>query len=178
MPSCSSIFREAIENAGRILKETRCQAVKLEGGMEQAEVIEALASSGIPVMAHVGLRPQNVHRLGGYSIQRDREELLADAKAAESSGAFAIVLECIPAEIADEITEELSIPTIGIGAGAGCDGQILVMHDLLGLSDHTPRFVQNFMSGQPTIKAGLKAFVDAVKDGEYPSDEESYADAP
>ena len=125
---------KAIENAGRVLKETSCQAVKLEGGVDQAEVIEALVSAGIPVMAHVGLRPQSVHRLGGYRVQRDREQLLADAKAADQAGAFRVVLECIPADIAREITAAVSIPTIGIGAGADCDGQVLVLHDLLGLT--------------------------------------------
>ena len=128
---------KAIENAGRILKETRCQAVKLEGGVEQAEVISALVSAGIPVMAHCGLCPQSVHQLGGYRVQRDERQLLADAQAAEHSGAFAIVLECIPAETAARITAAVRIPTIGIGAGAGCDGQILVLNDLLGLGSAT-----------------------------------------
>ncbi len=123
---------KAIESAGRILKETRCQAVKLEGGVAQAEVIAGLVSAGIPVMAHCGLQPQSIHRLGGYRVQRNEEQLLADAQAAQHSGAFAIVLECIPAELADRITAAVNIPTIGIGAGAGCDGQILVLHDLLG----------------------------------------------
>ena len=126
---------KAIENAGRILKETRCQAVKLEGGAEQAETIAALVSAGIPVMAHCGLRPQSVHQLGGYSVQRDERELLADAKAAEQAGAFAIVLECIPREHRQENHREVAIPTIGIGAGADCDGQVLVLHDLLGHDD-------------------------------------------
>ena len=166
---------KAIENAGRILKETRCQAVKLEGGMEQAEVIEALASSGIPVMAHVGLRPQNVHQLGGYSIQRNREELLADAKAAESSGAFAIVLECIPAEIADEISEALSIPTIGIGAGAGCDGQILVMHDLLGLTPgRTPRHVKVYADLKDQVIGAVTQYRDEVRGGTFPDDRQTF----
>ena len=113
---------KAIENAGRILKETRCQAVKLEGGAEQAEVIAALVSAGIPVMAHCGLRPQSVHQLGGYRVQRDERQLLADAQAAEHAGAFSIVLECIPAEAAARITAAVKIPTIGIGAGSSCDG--------------------------------------------------------
>ena len=124
---------KAIENAGRILKETRCQAVKLEGGIEQAEVISALVAAGIPVMAHCGLRPQSIHQLGGYRVQRDERQLLADAQAAEHSGAFAIVLECIPPSGRPDHRRD-DIPTIGIGAGAGCDGQVLVLNDLLGLA--------------------------------------------
>ena len=143
---------KAIESAGRILKETRCQAVKLEGGVEQAEVIAALVSAGIPVMAHCGLRPQNVRQLGGYRVQRDERQLLADAQAAEHSGAFAVVLECIPAEIAARITASVAIPTIGIGAGAGCDGQILVLHDLLGLDPgRVPRHVKAYANLKETV---------------------------
>src|SRR5262249_42652349 len=134
---------KAIENAGRILKETRCQAVKLEGGEAQADVIAALVSAGIPVMAHCGLRPQSVHQMGGYKVQRDEEQLLHDAAAVQEAGAFAVVLECIPASIAAKITQQLAIPTIGIGAGSPCDGQILVTNDLLGLtSGYVPRFVK------------------------------------
>ena len=166
---------KAIENAGRILKETRCQAVKLEGGMEQAEVIEALSSSGIPVMAHVGLRPQNVHCLGGYSVEKDRQKVLADAKAAESSGAFAIVLECIPEDIANEITQALSIPTIGIGAGAGCDGQILVMHDLLGLTTgRVPRHVKVYADLKDQVVRAVTQYRDEVRDGQFPGDEQTF----
>src|SRR5687767_2079172 len=123
-------IHKAIENAGRILKETRCQAVKLEGGADQADVIAGLVAAGIPVMGHIGLRPQSVHQMGGYRVQRDPERLHADAKAAEGAGAFAIVLECIPAPLAAEITGALQIPTIGIGAGSQCDGQVLVTSDL------------------------------------------------
>src|SRR3954464_9914626 len=124
-PSFHLGTHKAIENAGRILKETRCQAVKLEGGVEQADTIAGLVSAGIPVMAHVGLRPQSVHALGGYKVQRDEGRLMNDARAAEDAGAFAIVLECIPSELAAKITKSLRIPTIGIGAGANCDGQVL-----------------------------------------------------
>src|SRR3954447_3857155 len=132
-PSFHLGSHRAIENAGRMLKEARCQAVKLEGGVEQAETIAALVSAGIPVMAHCGLRPQSVHTLGGYKVQRDEKQLIADATAAHEAGAFAIVLECIPRELAKKITEQVAIPTIGIGAGADCDGQVLVLHDLLGI---------------------------------------------
>src|SRR5437868_6381696 len=141
-PSYHLGVHKAIENAGRILKETRCQAVKLEGGADQADVIRGLVSAGIPVMAHVGLRPQSVHGLGGYKVQRDEARLMNDARAAQESGAFAIVLECIPSEIAVKITKTLQIPTIGIGAGADCDGQVLVINDLLGItSGYVPKFV-------------------------------------
>src|SRR5438477_9265832 len=128
-PSFHLGAHKAIENAGRILKETRCQAVKLEGGVEQAETIAALVSAGIPVMAHCGLRPQSIHQLGGYKVQRDEPRLLADAKAAEEAGAFSIVLECIPSGLAEKNTAATAIPTIGIGAGPGCDGQVLVTND-------------------------------------------------
>ncbi len=130
-PSYHLGVHKAIENAGRILKETRCQAVKLEGGADQSEVIRGLVAASIPVIAHVGLRPQSVHVLGGYRVQRDEIALLADARAAEEAGAFAVVLECIPSELAAKITRAVKIPTIGIGAGDQCDGQVLVINDLL-----------------------------------------------
>lgn len=166
---------KAIENAGRILKETRCQAVKLEGGVEQSEVIAALVSAGIPVMAHCGLRPQSVHLLGGYKVQRDEARLLADAEAAERSGAFAIVLECIPASIAARITRQVKIPTIGIGAGAECDGQVLVVNDLLGLaSEYVPRFVKKYADLQTTITNAVTQYRDEVRSGEFPGKEQSF----
>ncbi len=166
----------AIENAGRILKETRCQAVKLEGGVEQAEVISALVSAGIPVMAHCGLRPQNIHQLGGYRVQRDERQLLADAQAAEISGAFAIVLECIPAETAARITASVKIPTIGIGAGAGCDGQVLVLNDLLGLNPgRVPRHVKAYANLKETIVEAVAQFRDEVREGKFPGEEHAFS---
>ncbi len=166
---------KAVEFAGRILKETRCQAVKLEGGAEQADVIQALVSAGIPVMAHVGLRPQSVHQLGGYKVQRDEEKLLVDARAAQEAGAFGIVLECIPTAHAEKITAELKIPTIGIGAGAGCDGQVLVTHDLLGLtSGYVPRFVKQYANLAATISTTVAQFRDDVRAGEFPGPEQSF----
>jgi 3-methyl-2-oxobutanoate hydroxymethyltransferase len=166
---------KAIENAGRILKESRCQAVKLEGGVEQAETIAALVSAGIPVMAHCGLRPQSVHQLGGYRVQRDERELLADAKAAERAGAFAIVLECIPRGIAKKISQEIVIPTIGIGAGADCDGQVLVLHDLLGItSGYVPKFVKAFADLKGEIKRAITEYRDEVRDGTFPAKEHGY----
>ncbi len=166
---------KAIENAGRILKETRCQAVKLEGGAEQAETIAALVSAGIPVMAHCGLRPQNVHQLGGYRVQRDEGALMNDAQAAVAAGAFAMVLECIPAEIAHTITQAVAIPTIGIGAGPDCDGQVLVLHDLLGMNvDHVPRFVKSYANLGETITDAIRQFREEVRGGQFPGPEHGY----
>lgn len=166
---------KAIENAGRILKEARCQAVKLEGGAEQAEVIAGLVSAGIPVMAHVGLRPQSVHQMGGYKVQRDEERLMTDALAAESAGAFAIVLECIPESIAAKITDTLRIPTIGIGAGNQCDGQVLVINDLLGLtSGYVPRFVKQYANLQQIISTAITEFREEVRNGTFPAPEQKF----
>ena len=168
-------IHKTIEMAGRVLKETRCQAVKLEGGAEQAEVIQALVSAGIPVMAHVGLRPQSVHTMGGYKVQRDEELLLKDAMAAESAGAFGIVLECIPNELAKKVSEMLKIPTIGIGAGPDCDGQVLVVNDLLGLpSNYVPRFVKQYADLKTTISAAAKEYCQEVKEGVFPSEQHSF----
>ncbi len=166
---------EVVRAAGRILKETRAQAVKLEGAGEQAEVIAALVSAGIPVMAHCGLRPQKVYQLGGYRVQRDHEQLLSDAKGAEQAGAFAIVLECIPAEVAAEITRALAIPTIGIGAGAECDGQILVFHDLVGLArGRAPRHVKRYADLAETILQAVTRFRDEVRAGQFPGPDQTF----
>jgi 3-methyl-2-oxobutanoate hydroxymethyltransferase len=167
---------QAIENAGRILKETRCQAVKLEGGADQAEIISGLVSAGIPVMAHCGLRPQNVHLLGGYKVQRDRDRLMREAVEAQEAGAFSVLLECIPAELAAEITAALRVPTIGIGAGAGCDGQVLVFHDVMGLTrDLRPRFVRKYADLSAAIEEAAKAFAKDVRDGSFPTEAESFS---
>jgi 3-methyl-2-oxobutanoate hydroxymethyltransferase len=174
-PSFHLGTHRAIENAGRILKETRCQAVKLEGGVEQAETIAGLVGAGIPVMAHCGLRPQNVHALGGYKVQRDELELMADAKAAAAAGAFAIVLECIPRGIAKKITAEVAVPTIGIGAGADCDGQVLVLHDLLGITTgYMPRFVKAYADLSTEITRAVTQYRDEVRDGGFPAKEHGY----
>jgi 3-methyl-2-oxobutanoate hydroxymethyltransferase len=166
---------KAIENAGRILKETRCQAVKLEGGADQADVIEGLVSAGIPVMGHIGLRPQSVHTMGGYKVQRDAERLHADALAAQEAGAFALVLECIPTPIATEITSRLSIPTIGIGAGAGCDGQVLVLHDLIGLtSGYVPKFVKPYADVKSIIIDAVTRYRDDVRASKFPGPEQQF----
>jgi 3-methyl-2-oxobutanoate hydroxymethyltransferase len=164
---------KAIENAGRILKESRCQAVKLEGGVDQADTIAALVGAGIPVMAHCGLRPQSVNTLGGYRVQRNETELMADAKAAEKSGAFGIVLECIPRAIAKKITDEISIPTIGIGAGPDCDGQVLVLHDLLGMTTgYVPKFVKAYADLKTEITGAVTRYRDEVRDGKFPAKEQ------
>jgi 3-methyl-2-oxobutanoate hydroxymethyltransferase len=167
---------DAVAGASRVLKETRCQAVKLEGGAEQADVIAALVSAGIPVMAHCGLRPQSVHVLGGYKVQRDAERLLADARAAERAGAFAMVLECIPSELAAQITAEVRVPTIGIGAGAGCDGQVLVTPDLLGMTTgYVPRFVRAYADLKTTIHDAVVRYRDDVRSGEFPGASETFS---
>ena len=164
-----------IELAGQLLKECRVQAVKLEGGADQANVIAALTTAGIPVMAHVGLRPQNVHNMGGYKVQRDAERLMADAKAAQDAGAFGIVLECIPAELAGDISQELTIPTIGIGAGAECDGQVLVLHDLLGLTNgFVPKFVKQYADLRSTITAAVTSYCDDVRARKFPTKEQEF----
>lgn len=166
---------KAIENAGRILKQTRCQAVKLEGGADQADTIAALVSAGIPVMAHVGLRPQSVHQVGGYRVQRDRKQLMADAQAAEHAGAFAMVLECVPSEIAEAITAKVSIPTIGIGAGPSCDGQVLVVNDVLGMTTgYVPKFVKAYADMKGEITRAVGEFRDEVREETFPTEQHGY----
>jgi 3-methyl-2-oxobutanoate hydroxymethyltransferase len=157
------------------LKQTRCQAVKLEGGAQQADVIAGLVSAGIPVMAHVGLRPQSVHQLGGYRVQRNEKQLLADASAAQQAGAFSVVLECIPAGLAGQITADLDVPTIGIGAGSNCDGQILVVNDLLGLtSGRVPKFVKQYADLRTTIARAVAAYRDEVRDSTFPGEQQTF----
>lgn len=174
-PTCHLGVHQAIAHAGRILKETRCQAVKLEGGAEQADVIRGLVAAGIPVMAHVGLRPQSVHQMGGYRVQRDEDRLLTDALAAQHAGAFAVLLECIPRSIATKLTQRLQVPTIGIGAGAGCDGQILVLHDMLGLTaGYVPRFARQYVNLSQTIRDAVSQYRDDVREGSFPGDEHSF----
>jgi 3-methyl-2-oxobutanoate hydroxymethyltransferase len=166
--------RTAVEACARILKETGCQAVKLEGTAGQAEVIAGIAAAGIPVMGHVGLRPQAVHQLGGYRVQRDADRLMADAKAAADAGAFAVVLECIPREVARAITEAIQIPTIGIGAGPDCDGQVLVLHDLVGLSlDRVPKFVRAYADAKSSIADGLSRWRSDVENRRFPAQAET-----
>ena len=166
---------QTVMAAGRILKETRCQAVKLEGGADQADVIAALVTAGVPVVAHVGLRPQTVHAMGGYKIQRDLDELVTDAKAAQDAGAFAVVVECVPAAMGKALTEQLTIPTIGIGAGADCDGQVLVCNDMLGLTgDYVPSFVKSYADLGDTIEAAAKKWCEEVREVQFPDADHSF----
>jgi 3-methyl-2-oxobutanoate hydroxymethyltransferase len=169
----------ALSSACRLVKEGGAQAVKLEGGIRVADRIAALARMDVPVMGHVGLTPQSVHKLGGYRVQgrgpRTREAVLADALAVEQAGAFAVVLECVPADLASEVTAKLAIPTIGIGAGAGCDGQVLVMHDLLGLgAGPAPRFVRCYVAMGELAARAARMYADDVRAQKFPSDQESY----
>lgn len=165
----------AIANAGRFLKETGAAAVKLEGGASVSHIIRALTEAGIPVQGHIGLLPQSVHQMGGYRVQRDKDRLLADAREVEAAGAFSVVLEGIPAAISAKITESLNIPTIGIGAGPDCDGQVLVMHDLLGIrTGRLPKFVKQYANLRESAISGIQAYVREVQEGGFPSDTHSY----
>jgi 3-methyl-2-oxobutanoate hydroxymethyltransferase len=168
---------QAMENA-TLLMQAGAQMIKMEGGTWLSDTISMLVERGIPVCAHLGLTPQSVNTFGGFKVQgrtpKEAKSILADAVEIQDAGASLLVLECIPSHLAADISRKLDIPVIGIGAGAGTDAQVLVMHDLLGLSAHTARFVQNFMEGQSTIQGALKAFVEAVKAGEYPKEEHSY----
>ena len=167
--------RETVKAAGKIMKRTGCTAVKLEGGADQADVISALVTAGIPVMAHVGLRPQAVHVMGGYKVQRDLDVLLKDATAAQEAGAFGIVLECIPTDIAATLTEKLSIPTIGIGAGPRCDGQVLVVNDMLGFnSGYVPSFVKTYGNVKETISEAVRQYCEEVRQSAFPDEEHSF----
>ena len=163
---------QAIENAGEILKQTAAPCVKLEGGTSQARTIAALTQADIPVMAHVGLKPQSVHMLGGMNkVQRDHQRLLDDARAAAEAGAFAIVLELIPIDVAAEITETLAIPTIGIGAGPHCDGQVLVAPDMLGMTrDFSPRFLKRYADLHGTISQAASEYLREVQSGAFPTE--------
>jgi 3-methyl-2-oxobutanoate hydroxymethyltransferase len=168
---------DAVRSAIRLVKEGGAHAVKLEGGRSVAASIERIVAAEIPVMGHVGLTPQAVHRMGGMRVQgrgEARERVLADARAVEAAGAFAVVLEGMPTELAREITDTLSIPTIGIGAGPACDGQVLVMHDMLGLSDWTPSFVKQYASLGALAAQAARAFADEVAHGKFPGDEHGY----
>ena len=170
---------EAIRNAGRILKEGGAQSIKLEGGQEMAETVNRIVKSGIPVMGHVGLTPQSVNQLGGYRVQgktiSDAIRLMEDTRALEEAGAYAVVLECVPAALAQMITDRLSIPTIGIGAGAGCDGQVQVLHDFLGLfTDFLPKHARRYANLAETIQDAASQYISDVHLGEFPTDKESY----
>ena len=172
-------YQESIEqakrNAGRMMKDSGAEAVKLEGGVKMGETIKAIVDIDIPVMGHIGLTPQSVHSMGGYKVQKEEERLLADAKAVEEAGAFAVVLECVPRDLSKRITETISIPTIGIGAGPDCDGQVLVIHDLLGLlGTFRPKFVKTYVNLRDEIEKGVKDYIQEVKGGTFPDDAHSF----
>jgi 3-methyl-2-oxobutanoate hydroxymethyltransferase len=169
---------DAVRNAIRLVKEGGAAAVKLEGGTKMASTIERIVCAEIPVMGHVGLTPQAVHRMGGFRVQgrgeAGRIQVLDDALAVQEAGAFAVVLEGIPADLAKEVTAELAIPTIGIGAGVHCDGQVLVMHDLLGLNDWAPSFVKQYANIGAEVSKAARAYADEVKHRKFPDDQHSY----
>lgn len=170
---------DAVYNAGRLIKEGRAHAVKLEGGIEMCDRIEAIVKSSIPVMAHIGLTPQSVNALGGFKVQGKDEKaakaLIEAAKAVEKAGAFAVVLECVPAKLAEIVTKELNIPTIGIGAGAQCDGQVLVYQDMIGMfSGFTPKFVKKYANIGDMMKEAFEEYNKEVKNGSFPSQEHTF----
>ena len=170
---------DAVVNAGRLMKEGRANAVKLEGGAEVCPQIKAITDAGIPVMAHLGLTPQSVNAFGGYKVQGKSEaaakKLIEDAKAIEKAGAFAVVLECVPAKLAEMVSGKLDIPTIGIGAGGGCDGQILVYQDMLGMfADYTPKFVKRFAEVGQVMKGAFADYIKEVQEGSYPAQEHTF----
>ncbi len=170
---------DALRNCGRVMQETGAQAVKLEGGRPMAATVHALVDIGIPVMGHIGLTPQSVHALGGYRVQGRTDEaaarLEADAQALQEAGCFAIVLELVPAAVAERISKALQVPTIGIGAGPGCDGQVLVLPDLLGLNDRfTPKFLKRYADLAGTVRGAVGSFAAEVRAGTYPGPDHSF----
>ena len=179
MPFMSYDTTDKALQSGMALMQAGAQMVKMEGGTWLSETIHQLVERGMPVCAHLGLTPQSVNVFGGYRVQgktpKEAKSILADAVEIQDAGASLLVLECIPAHLAADISSKLDIPVIGIGAGGGTDAQVLVLHDLLGLSERTPKFVENFMVKQDSVQGALKAFVDAVKSGEYPKAEHAYS---
>ena len=167
--------RQAVRSAGRLLKEGGAHAVKLEGGERMAAAIAAVARADIPVMGHVGLTPQSVHRFGGFKVQRDADQLLADALAVEEAGAFSVVVESVPADLGARVTAAVGIPTIGIGAGPGCDGQVLVFHDMMGLyPDFKPKFAKRYADLGAAVKAAAEQYCREVREGAFPAAEHTF----
>jgi 3-methyl-2-oxobutanoate hydroxymethyltransferase len=170
---------DALRNAARFIQEGGAQAVKLEGGVTVAEKVRSIVNCGIPVMGHIGLTAQSIHQFGGHKVQGRTPEaavrLLKDAQALEEAGAFAIVLETVPSQLATLITQRLSIPTIGIGAGIGCDGQVLVIHDVLGLSDRVPKHAKQYAKLADIIRAAVAEYDKEVKAGSFPTEEQSFS---
>jgi len=177
--SYQTSVEDAVRNAGFLVREGRAEAVKLEGGRHIIPQIRAIVSAGIPVIGHVGLTPQSVNALGGFKVQgrssAGAQQVLDDALAAQEAGACLVVLEGVPMELAHQVTERLHVPTVGIGAGADCDGQVLVCTDLLGMNpDFRPRFVRNFMDGYSAMRGAMEGFVEAVRERSFPSEAESF----
>jgi 3-methyl-2-oxobutanoate hydroxymethyltransferase len=167
--------KQAVRNAGRLLKEAGAHAVKLEGGVRMRAAIRACVDAGIPVMGHVGLTPQAVHQFGGFKVQRDAEQLLADAAAVQDAGAFAVVVESVPADLGAQITASVSVPTIGIGAGAACDGQVLVFHDMMGLfPDFKPKFAKRYADLGGAVRGAVEAYCREVRAGTFPAAEHTF----
>jgi 3-methyl-2-oxobutanoate hydroxymethyltransferase len=172
-------IEEAIRNAGRVLQDTGAQGVKLEGGMPMVPTVRALVERGIPVMAHLGLMPQAVQALGGYRVQgrepAQAAHMVEEARAMEQAGAFGLVLELVPAALADRVSDSITIPTIGIGAGPGCDGQVLVLHDMLGLNEtFSPKFLKRFAELGAAVRGAARAYATEVREGTYPGPEHSF----
>lgn len=170
---------EAVKNCGKVMKSGKCEAIKLEGGEEIVPLVKRLNDAGIPVMAHIGLKPTHVHLMGGYKVQgrdtQSEKKILKEAKALEKAGVYAIVLEGIPAKLATKISKSLKIPTIGIGSGNGCDGQVLVIYDLLGLyQEFKPKFVRRYANLHETITEAIKHYIHDVKQGTFPNEKESF----
>lgn len=177
--SYQASISQALLSAGRAIKEGRCEAVKLEGGMETVETVKAITRTGIPVMAHLGLKPQTIHQMGGYKIhgktRAETQDIVKEAKAMQDAGAFSIVLEGVTAETAREVTDAVRIPTIGIGAGPHCSGQVLVIYDLLGLNPQfKPTFLKTYAAGYEIISNAVKLYIDEVKKGVFPSEQHSF----
>lgn len=177
--SYQASLSQAVLSAGRAIKEGRCEAVKLEGGMEMVETIRTITQMGIPVMAHLGLKPQSIHQMGGYKIQgkteSEGETIIKEARAVNEAGAFSIVLEGITREVACEVTQAVDIPTIGIGAGPSCSGQVLVIYDLLGMNPHfKPTFLKTYADGYNVVTDAVKNYINEVKEGTFPSEQHSF----
>ncbi|MBP3958937.1 3-methyl-2-oxobutanoate hydroxymethyltransferase [Gemmata sp. G18] len=167
--------RQAVRSAGRLMKEAGAHAVKLEGGVRMRPAIRACVNAGIPVMGHIGLTPQSVHQMGGFKVQRDEEQLLADTTAVEEAGGFAVVVESVPADLGAKLTTAVTIPTIGIGAGANCDGQVLVFHDMLGLyPDFKPKFAKRYADLGAAVKTAVESYCREVRDGSFPAAEHTF----
>jgi 3-methyl-2-oxobutanoate hydroxymethyltransferase len=172
-------LEQAMHNVARLMQEGGAEMVKLEGGAHQVEIISQLSYQGVPICAHLGLQPQSVYKLGGYRVQGREDaqaiKMLEDALILQEAGADVLVLECVPTQLAAKISQSLDIPTIGIGAGADCDGQVLVLHDMLGISEKAPKFSHNFLPTSNNIQAAIAAFHQAVKNHDFPTDAHSFS---